>query len=217
MNKNLILDNIQTINKLNKIAKYFIVIFLGSLLFAISARIKIDIPPVPVTLQTLVLLVFAMTVGWRISLATFTLYLFEGSIGLPFFTNPPYGGFPYLLGPSGGYLLGMLIASFLVGYLAEKNYDKQYLKSLLSIFLGTFTIFFFGIIWLTYWLSIQPETTIVFLCEREAVMCNTDIWNFSQSLNLALVLGLFKFLLTEPIKIALAASITPLIWSYLKK
>ena len=211
MNKNLILDNIQTINKLNKIAKYFIVIFLGSLLFAISARIKIDIPPVPVTLQTLVLLVFAMTVGWRISLATFTLYLFEGSIGLPFFTNPPYGGFPYLLGPSGGYLLGMLIASFLVGYLAEKNYDKQYLKSLLSIFLGTFTIFFFGIIWLTYWLSIQPETTIVFLCEREAVMCNTDIWNFSQSLNLALVLGLFKFLLTEPIKIALAASITPLI------
>ena len=217
MNKNLILDNIQTINKLNKIAKYFIVIFLGSLLFAISARIKIDIPPVPVTLQTLVLLVFAMTVGWRISLATFTLYLFEGSIGLPFFTNPPYGGFPYLLGPSGGYLLGMLIASFLVGYLAEKNYDKQYLKSLLSIFLGTFTIFFFGIIWLTYWLSIQPETTIVFLCEREAVMCNTNIWNFSQSLNLALVLGLFKFLLTEPIKIALAASITPLIWSYLKK
>ena len=217
MNKNLILDNIQTINKLNKIAKYFIVIFLGSLLFAISARIKIDIPPVSVTLQTLVLLVFAMTVGWRISLATFTLYLFEGSIGLPFFTNPPYGGFPYLLGPSGGYLLGMLIASFLVGYLAEKNYDKQYLKSLLSIFLGTFTIFFFGIIWLTYWLSIQPETTIVFLCEREAVMCNTDIWNFSQSLNLALVLGLFKFLLTEPIKIALAASITPLIWSYLKK
>jgi len=217
MNKNLILDNIQTINKLNKIAKYFIVIFLGSLLFAISARIKIDIPPVPVTLQTLVLLVFAMTVGWRISLATFTLYLFEGSIGLTFFTNPPYGGFPYLLGPSGGYLLGMLIASFLVGYLAEKNYDKQYLKSLLSIFLGTFTIFFFGIIWLTYWLSIQPETTIVFLCEREAVMCNTDIWNFSQSLNLALVLGLFKFLLTEPIKIALAASITPLIWSYLKK
>jgi len=217
MNNNLILDNIQFFSKLNKVTKYFVVIFLGSLLFALSARIKIDIPPIPVTMQTLVLLVFAMSVGWRISVATFLLYLFEGSIGLPFFANPPYGGFPYLLGPSGGYLFGMLVASFIVGYLAELNYDKKYLQSLFSMFLGTFIIFFFGIIWLTYWVLIQPDSTITFLCDRENVICDINFWNISQSFNLALILGVFKFLITEPIKIALAAVITPLIWSYLKK
>ena len=217
MNNNLILENIQIFNKLNKVTKNFVVIFIGSLIFALSARIKIDIPPVPVTMQTLVLLVFAMSVGWKISVATFLLYLFEGSVGLPFFANPPYGGFAYVLGPSGGYLFGMLIAAFTVGYLAELNYDKKYLKSLLSMFLGTFIIFFFGILWLTYWVLIQPDTTLTFLCERENVACNTEMWNLSQSFNLALILGLFKFMITEPIKIALAALITPLIWSYLKK
>ena len=143
MNSNLILNNIEYFNRLNSVVKHLIIIFLGSLLFALSARIKIDIPPVPVTMQTLVLLVFAMSVGWRISVLTFLLYLFEGSIGLPFFANPPYAGFGYLLGPSGGYLFGMLLAAFIVGYMAEYNYDKKYLKSLLSMFLGTFCYFLF--------------------------------------------------------------------------
>jgi len=136
---------------------------------------------------------------------------------LPFFANPPYGGMLYLAGPSGGYLFGMLIASFVLGYLAEKNFEKNYFKSLTAIFFGTFIIFFFGLIWLTYWLSIQPEGTINFLCNRESIECSFSNWNISQSFNLALILGLFKFIITEPIKIALAALITPLIWSYLKK
>ena len=101
--------------------------------------------------------------------------------------------------------------------MAEHNYDKKYLKSLLSMFLGTFVIFFFGILWLTYWVLIQPDATINFLCDRETIICDTNNWNISQSFNLALILGLFKFIITEPIKIALAATITPLIWSYLKK
>ena len=184
---------------------------------ALSARMKIDIGPVPVTLQTLVLLVFSMSVGWKLSISTFLTYLFYGSLGLPFFANPPYGGMLYLAGPSGGYLFGMLIASFILGYLAEKNFEKNYFKSLTAIFLGTFIIFFFGLIWLTYWLSIQPEGTINFLCNRESIECSFSNWNISQSFNLALILGLFKFMITEPIKIALAALITPLIWSYLKK
>ena len=73
---NLIIDNIQILSKLNKALKYFIVIFIGSLLLTISARYKIDIPPVPITLQTLVVLVFALTVGWRLAVATFCVYLF---------------------------------------------------------------------------------------------------------------------------------------------
>ena len=203
--------------EVNTLYKNIVLVIFGSLLLALSARIKIDIPPVPVTLQTLVLLAFAMTVGWKISVITFLAYLFEGSIGLPFFANPPYGGAGYLMGPSGGYLLGMLIASFVVGYLAEKNYDKNYFKSLSVIFLGTAIIFIFGLIWLTYWLSIQNQGVLDFLCNREQITCNISKWDISQSFNLALILGLFKFIYTEPIKIALAATITPLIWQYYKK
>jgi biotin transport system substrate-specific component len=217
MQNNLILNNIHVLNKLDVLLKNTLVIILGSLVFALSARIKIDIPPVPVTLQTLVLLVFAMTVGWKLSTLTFLTYLLEGSLGLPFFANPPYGGLAYLMGPSGGYLLGMLIASYIVGYLAEANFDKNYFKSLFAIFIGTAIIFVIGLVWLTYWLSIQPQTTIDFLCNRENIQCQFSEWNISQSFNLALILGLFKFIITEPIKIALAATITPLIWQYIKK
>ena len=92
---NLIIGNIESLNKLDVLFKNFVIILFGSLMLALSARIKIDIPPVPVTLQTLVLLVFAMSVGWRLSVLTFLTYLFEGSIGLPFFANPPFSGFPY--------------------------------------------------------------------------------------------------------------------------
>jgi len=214
---NLIIGNIESLNKLDVLFKNFVIILFGSLMLALSARIKIDIPPVPVTLQTLVLLVFAMSVGWRLSVLTFLTYLFEGSIGLPFFANPPFSGLPYLMGPSGGYLIGMLFASFVVGYLAEINFDKNYFKSLFAIFIGTLIIFFMGILWLTYWLSIQPQATIDFLCNREVIECQFSVWNISQSFNLALVLGLFKFIITEPVKIALAATLTPLIWQFIKK
>jgi len=217
MNKNLILNHISLSYYNDKLTKNLIVIILGSLALALSARIKIDIGPVPITLQTLVLLVFSMSVGWKLSISTFLTYLFYGSLGLPFFANPPYGGMLYLAGPSGGYLFGMLIASFVLGYLAEKNFEKNYFKSLTAIFLGTFIIFFFGLIWLTYWLSIQPEGTINFLCNRENIECSFSNWNTSQSFNLALILGLYKFLFTEPIKILLAATILPIIWKSINK
>lgn len=217
MNKSLIFNHISLSYYNDKLTKNLIVIILGSLALALSARIKIDIGPVPVTLQTLVLLVFSMSVGWRISISTFLTYLFYGSLGLPFFANPPYGGLLYLAGPSGGYLFGMLIASFILGYLAEKNFEKNYFKSLTAIFLGTFIIFFFGLIWLTYWLSIQPEGTVNFLCSRENIECSFANWNTSQSFNLALILGLYKFLFTEPIKILLAATILPIIWKSINK
>jgi len=199
----LIIGNIDFLYGIDKYLRNIIIIIFGSILFAVSARVKIDIPPVPVTLQTLVLLVFAMSVGWKLSLTTFIVYLVEGSFGLPVFANPPYGGAGYLMGPSGGYLLGMLIASYLVGYLAENNYDKNYFKSLIAIFLGTVVIFIPGLIWLTYWFNLLSSNALEL--------------NVSQSVSLALEFGLLKFIYTEPIKIALAATATPLIWQYIKK
>ena len=200
---NLIIDNIQILAKLNKVLKYFIVIFIGSLLLTISARFKIDIPPVPITLQTLVVLVFALTVGWRLAVATFSFYLFQGFIGLPVMASPPYGGPMYFVGPSAGYLLGMLMASFVVGYFAEKNYDKNYYKTLFILIIGSIIIFTPGILWLGFWYNILSG--------------NAASLDISESFSKAITNGLLLYKLTEPVKIALAATITPLIWSYLKK
>ena len=200
---NLIIDNILILTKLNKVLKYFIVIFIGSLLLTISARFKIDIPPVPITLQTLVVLVFALTVGWRLAVATFSFYLFQGFIGLPVMASPPYGGPIYFVGPTAGYLLGMLMASFVVGYFAEKNYDKNYYKTLFILIIGSIIIFTPGILWLGFWYNILSG--------------NAASLDISESFSKAITNGLLLYKFTEPVKIALAATITPLIWSYLKK
>ena len=202
--QNLLINNIVFLNRFDSILKNLLIIFIGSILYALSARIAIPIPPVPVTLQTLVLLTFSMAVGSRLAFLTFALYIFEGIIGIPVFAKPPFSGFYYLLGPSGGYLLGMLIASYFVGYLAEKNYDKNFIKSLITIFIGTIIIFIPGLIWLGFWFDqYHPELS--------------QQINLGEGYKYAFKYGLLVFKFTEPIKIALAACITPLIWHFVKK
>ena len=202
--QNLLINNIVFLNRFDSILKNLLIILIGSILYALSARIAIPIPPVPVTLQTLVLLTFSMAVGSRLAFLTFALYIFEGIIGIPVFAKPPFSGFYYLLGPSGGYLLGMLIASYFVGYLAEKNYDKNFITSLITIFIGTIIIFIPGLIWLGFWFDqYHPELS--------------QQINLGEGYKYAFKYGLLVFKFTEPVKIALAACITPLIWHFVKK
>tara|TARA_B100000214_G_scaffold137964_1_gene98413 strand:- start:18 stop:632 length:615 start_codon:yes stop_codon:yes gene_type:complete len=202
--QNLLINNIVFLNRFDSILKNLLIILIGSILYALSARIAIPIPPVPVTLQTLVLLTFSMAVGSRLAFLTFALYIFEGIIGIPVFAKPPFSGFYYLIGPSGGYLLGMLIASYFVGYLAEKNYDKNFIKSLITIFIGTIIIFIPGLIWLGFWFDqYHPELS--------------QQINLGEGYKYAFKYGLLVFKFTEPVKIALAACITPLIWHFVKK
>ena len=202
--QNLLINNVVFLNRFDSILKNLLIVLIGSILYALSARIAIPIPPVPVTLQTLVLLTFSMAVGSRLAFLTFALYIFEGIIGIPVFAKPPFSGFYYLLGPSGGYLLGMLIASYFVGYLAEKNYDKNFIKSLITIFIGTIIIFIPGLIWLGFWFDqYHPELS--------------QQINLGEGYKYAFKFGLLVFKFTEPVKIALAACITPLIWHFVKK
>jgi len=202
--QNLLINNVVFLNRFDSILKNLLIILIGSILYALSARIAIPIPPVPVTLQTLVLLAFSMAVGSRLAFLTFALYIFEGIIGIPVFAKPPFSGFYYLIGPSGGYLLGMLIASYFVGYLAEKNYDKNFIKSLITIFIGTIIIFIPGLIWLGFWFDqYHPELS--------------QQINLGEGYKYAFKYGLLVFKFTEPVKIALAACITPLIWHFVKK
>ena len=113
---------------------------IGSILLAISSKIQIPLTPVPVTLQTLVLLVMSMLVGWRGALGASLLYLFQGSIGLPVFAHG--AGLAYLFGPTGGYLFGFILASIVVGFLAEKGWDKSIILTFVTLTIGTLLIYF---------------------------------------------------------------------------
>ena len=134
-------------NSQSKIIKALIVIFLGSIALAISAKIKIPFYPVPMTMQTFVVLLLGIGLGYKIALATVGLYLLEGIMGLPVFSNSPEKGvgFVYFTGPTMGYLLGFLSACFLASFIKlEDGYFKIFIKLILSVS----TIYILGILWL---------------------------------------------------------------------
>ena len=140
------MENIKVISN-QKIIKYLLTIFLGSLLLTISAKIKIPFYPVPMTMQTFVVVLMGVTFGWKIGVATISLYLFEGIIGFPVFAGTPEKGLGlvYFMGPTMGYLVGFLFAAFLAGYLnLKKNIFLIFLKLILSVSI----IYILGILWL---------------------------------------------------------------------
>jgi biotin transport system substrate-specific component len=122
----------------------------GSALLAISAKMQVPFYPVPVTMQTLVVLVLGMTLGSRLAFATLALYLAEGLAGLPVFAGTPEKGIglAYMMGPTGGYLFGYLIAATLTGWLAERGFDRSLPKAAVALVLGNVAIYVPGILWL---------------------------------------------------------------------
>ncbi len=134
-------------NTQSKLIKSLIVIFLGSIILAISAKIKIPFYPVPMTMQTFVVLFIGISLGYKIALATISLYLIEGILGLPVFSNSPERGIGlnYFMGPTMGYLIGFLSASFFASLI---KLDDNHLVILAKLIFSVSTIYFFGILWL---------------------------------------------------------------------
>ena len=130
-----------------RVLKYILVIFLGSVLLAISSKIKIPFYPVPMTMQTFVVLFLGMSFGYKIGLATVGLYLIEGIVGLPVFSNSPEKGvgIVYFTGPTMGYLIGFLFATFLAGYF---DFKKNILIVFFKLLISVSTIYLLGIFWL---------------------------------------------------------------------
>ena len=106
-----------------KVLKTILIIFFGTILLTLSAKIKIPFYPVPMTMQTFVVLFLGLSFGYKIGLATVGLYILEGIIGIPVFSNSPEKGIGwiYFTGPTMGYLIGFLFATFLAGYLNFKT------------------------------------------------------------------------------------------------
>ena len=130
-----------------KLFKSLVVIVLGSIALTISAKIKIPFYPVPMTMQTFVVLFLGISLGHKIALATIGLYLVEGIAGLPVFSNPPEKGIGlvYFTGPTMGYLVGFIIAVYFAG---RFNYDDNLIKTFFKLTFATSFIYLFGMLWL---------------------------------------------------------------------
>ncbi len=165
----------------NKIIKFFLLAVAGSVLLTISAKIKIPFYPIPMTMQTFVVLLIGIAFGSKLGVTTVGLYLLEGIIGLPVFSNSPEKGIGilYFTGPTMGYLIGFLVAVFITGYFQmEKNYLMIFFK---LIFAVSF-IYVLGLLWLGILIG----------------------WNKP-----IFQLGLQPFLLAEIFKLALLTAIYP--------
>ncbi len=131
----------------SKLIKYILIIFMGSILLAISSKIKIPFYPVPMTMQTFVVLFLGMSFGYKVGLATVGLYLIEGIIGFPVFSNSPEKGIgiTYFTGPTMGYLIGFLFATFFAGYF---NFKGNVFNNFIKLSISVSTIYMLGILWL---------------------------------------------------------------------
>ncbi len=159
----------------------------GSLALWASAKLSVPFFPVPMTMQTFMVLAIGAAFGWRLGAATVILYLVEGATGLPVFSNSPERGIglAYMAGPTGGYLVGFVLAAMTSGWLAEKGADRNVFAMFCAMLLGALVIYLPGILWLSGFTGMEK----------------------------AISLGFVPFVLADIFKAGLAAAIFPAIWS----
>jgi biotin transport system substrate-specific component len=133
--------------KQSKILRNVLMALMGTVLLAISSKIKIPFYPVPMTMQTLVVLFLGLALGWKLGLATVSLYLFEGIIGIPVFSGSPEKGVGiiYFTGPTMGYLIGFLFTVYFAG---SFNFSKNLFIKFLQLLFSVSFIYILGILWL---------------------------------------------------------------------
>jgi biotin transport system substrate-specific component len=168
------------------VAKAFLIV-VGSLLLAVSAQIKIPFYPVPVTGQTLVVLLIGMTYGPLLGGATVAAYLLQGAIGLPVFAGAAVG-MAALVGPTGGYLAGFLVAAVIMGILAERGMGRSVISTVIAMMIGNAVIYAMGVSWLTSFIGMEK----------------------------ALMFGMAKFLYGDALKLVIAACLMPVAWRFVK-
>ena len=177
-------------NKLNKNKIFNLVnistVLFGSIILIISAKIKVDLYPVPMTLQPLAVLMIGMLFGRNLAIATIGLYILEGIAGFPVFAYG--GGLLYLFGPTGGFIVGFFIAGLVLGELADRGWGRNILSSIFCMMLGMFIIYFFGILQLS---AIKGFT-------------------------FAIIKGFYPFLVGDLYKLLVAGILVPFIWRLAK-
>ena len=171
----------------NTTLRNILLVLAGVSMLWISSRIEIPFYPVPLTLQTLVVLLIGMAYGSRLGTATVVSYLAAGAAGLPVFAGTPEKGISlaYMMGPTGGYLLGFVFAAAVTGWLAERKWDRQVSTTAIAMLLGNIAIYVPGILWLG------------------------SIVGWDKPV---LAWGLTPFILGDLLKIAIAMALFPSVW-----
>jgi biotin transport system substrate-specific component len=133
-----------------------VLVALGTGLLALSAKINLPLPYVPMTLQTLVVLMIGAAYGWRLGAATMVAYIVEGAAGLPVFAGP-VGGLAPLLGPTAGYLVGFVVAALMTGWLSERGWDRSVPRLFVAMAVGHIAILALGFAWLAFGLKLGAD------------------------------------------------------------
>lgn len=173
-------------DKLSLLAMALLVVG-GSIALTISAHVKIPFYPVPVTMQTLVVLLIGMSYGPRLGAVTIAAYLAQGAMGLPVFASG--AGLLYMAGPTGGYLAGFLAASVVMGALAQRGWGKTAASTALAMIIGNLVIYALGVAWLA------------------------NLFGMSVAINA----GVLPFLYGDALKIVIAAGLMPFAWNMVSK
>lgn len=168
-----------------------VVVLVGSLLLTASAKLSIPFVPVPMTLQTLVVLCLGMVLGPRLGAAAVLAYLAQGAMGLPVFAGTPEKGIgiAYMLQHTGGYLVGFVVAAFVVGLLAQRRWDRSMLTTIAAMLIGNAIIYAFGLLWLGTLIGWDKPV---------------------------IALGMTPYLLGDFAKVLIAAALLPTLWKTLK-
>jgi biotin transport system substrate-specific component len=179
----------RSLPRLDRGVRDILLIASGSLFVAGMAQVRIPLPftPVPITGQTFAVLLVGAVLGSRRGAASLLLYLIQGMLGLPVFAGGA-SGLAYLIGPTGGYLVGFVVAASLIGLLAARGMDRRIPSALLAFLAGEIVIYLFGVSWLSVFLGIQR----------------------------AIIAGLLPFILGDAIKLAAAGLVLPAAWTLVK-
>jgi biotin transport system substrate-specific component len=135
---------------MQKFGVQLVALFLGTVALTVAAKVQIPFYPVPMTFQSMVAVLIGAWFGPRLGGATLLAYLAEGAVGLPVFAGTPEKGIglAYMMGPTGGYLLGFLVAAVAVGWLARRGWDRSVPTMALAMLVGNVAIYGFGLLWL---------------------------------------------------------------------
>ncbi|MET3520639.1 biotin transporter BioY [Mesorhizobium abyssinicae] len=174
-----------------RLATQLFLAIIGTLLLILSAKTKVVLGPVDISLQTLAVLLIASAFGLRLGVATLLLYMAEGAMGFPVFQGTPEKGIgvAYMLGSTGGYLAGFVVMAAIVGWAADRGWDRHPVKLFNAMLVGEVVMMAMGFAWLAMLIGAEKS------------------WQF----------GVVPFIVGDLIKVALAASLVPAVWSLLPK
>ncbi|MGX9117693.1 biotin transporter BioY [Mesorhizobium sp.] len=174
-----------------RLAMQLLLAIVGTLVLTLSAKTRVLLGPVDISMQTLAVFLIAAAFGMRLGVATLLLYMAEGAMGLPVFQGTPEKGIgvAYMLGSTGGYLAGFVVMAAIVGWAADRGWDRHPIKLFNAILVAEIVMMAMGFAWLA--LLIGPEKS----------------WQF----------GVVPFIVGDLIKVGLAASLVPAVWSLLKR